>query len=172
MRVTHRGQRVNPYFLLPGSERKPKEAYSLSNCTWYRESSCCTRTEVTSSFLGMPHLATSSDDCRNRMNYMMCYFCSPDQYKWLREGKVHICKSFCDDIYTHCKDAKYDGNSIGTKYSNGKHFCEAQFFQVVDEDCFEFDEEIFANGSLHPAFSNFLKVLVIVNLMKNLLRTW
>ena len=113
----------------------------------------------------MPHLATSSEDCRNHMNYMMCYFCSPEQYKWFKEGKVRICKSFCDDIYSHCKDAKYDGKAIGSTYSSGSGFCKAQFFHVADEECFEFDDTLFASASLHPAYSHMVMVLLIVNLV-------
>lgn len=148
-----------------GDERKSKESYSLSNCTWYRERSCCTRTEVTSTFLGMPHIATSSEDCLNHMNYMMCYFCSPDQYKWFKDGKLHICKSFCDDIFTHCKDAEYDGKSIGSRYSSGSDFCEAQFFRVADADCFEYDDKIFGSASLHQAYIHLVVVLLVINMM-------
>lgn len=148
-----------------GSERKPKEAYSLSNCTWYRERSCCTRTEVTSTFLGMPHIATSSEDCRNHMNYMMCYFCSPDQYKWFKDGKLRMCKSFCDDIFSHCKDAEYNGKTIDSTYSSGSDFCKAQYFQVEDSDCFDFDDTLFGSASLRQAYFHMVVVLLIINLV-------
>ena len=99
-------------------------------------------------FQKMMPLQTSSEDCRNRMNYLMCYFCSPDQSTWYRE-KVYVCKSFCDTLYSHCKDAKYEGSKIGDKYSDGRGFCEAQHFHVVDdnEECFEFDNSPFGGDS-------------------------
>ena len=113
----------------------------------------------------MPHIATSSEDCLNHMNYLMCYFCSPDQYKWFKDGKLHICKSFCDDIFTHCKDAEYDGKSIGSRYSSGSEFCEAQFFRVADADCFEYDDKIFGSASLHQAYIHLVVVLLVINMM-------
>lgn len=150
-----------------GTERRPKEAYSLSNCTWFRERSCCTRTEVTSTFPGMPHLDTSSDECRNHLNYMMCYFCSPDQYLWFRQGKLHICKSFCADIYTHCKDAKYNGKKIGSAYSDGRDFCKGQLFSVLDEDsdlCFKYDQTLFGAGSLLLPRVHIVAFLLVLSL--------
>lgn len=132
----------------PGMGRRPKEIYGLSNCTWYRERSCCTWTEVMSVFQNMLPLQTSSEKCRNHMNYLMCYFCSPDQYIWYKD-KVKVCKSFCDALYSHCKDAKYKDVQIGDKYSNGRAFCEAQHFGVVDDNkkCFEFDNTPFDSES-------------------------
>ena len=150
-----------------GTERRPKEAYSLSNCTWFRERSCCTRTEVTSTFAGMPHLDTSSDECRNHLNYMMCYFCSPDQYLWFRQDKLHICKSFCDDVYAHCKDAKYNGKKIGSAYSDGGDFCKGQSFSVLDEDsdlCFKYDQTLFGAASLLLPHLHFMALLLVLGL--------
>ena len=54
----------------------------------------------------------------------------------LKKANYTFVKSFCDDIFTHCKDAEYDGKSIGSTYSSGRDFCEAQFFQVADADLF------------------------------------
>lgn len=157
-----------------GSDRVPKEAYSLSNCTWFRERSCCTRTEVTSTFLGMPHLETSSSDCHNHLNYLMCYFCSPDQHQWFRRGKVHVCKSFCNDVYKHCKDAKFGGKALSSVYSNGNEFCKAQHFNVLDEDtqaCYKFDDSLFATASLHKGCSFRVILLLVVSLIYHFLWT-
>ena len=58
----------------------------LVNCSWYAGSSCCKRTEVTSVFsANMLPLYQANNDCKNRVNYMMCYFCSPDQFHWYKE---------------------------------------------------------------------------------------
>ena len=159
---------VQNWVFSTGSDRTPKESYSLSNCTWFRERSCCTRTEVTSTFLGMPHVDTSSDECLNHLNYMMCYFCSPEQSRWFRQGKLHICQSFCDDIYKHCKDAKYDGKTIGSAYSDGSQFCKAQFFNILDDDtqaCFKFDDSLFGSGSIQQARLQLVVVLLCISLI-------
>lgn len=159
-----------------GSDRTPKESYSLSNCTWFRERSCCTRTEVTSTFSGMPHLDTSSDECRNHLNYMMCYFCSPDQYRWFRQDKVHICQRFCDDTYKHCKDAKFGGKVMGSAYSDGSEFCKAQFFSILKDDdmegCFKFDDSLFGSASFHEACLCVVAVLLVISLANYLSWTW
>lgn len=97
----------------------------------------------------MFYIVILSEDCFNYMNYMMCYFCSLDQYKWFKDGKLYICKSFCDDIFTYCKDVEYDGKFIGSRYFSGSDFCEVQFFRVVDADCFEYDDKIFGFALLY-----------------------
>ncbi len=129
-----------------GGERSPKEAYSLSNCTWYRENACCDRTEVASVFSEMPALLTSDEGCYNRMNYLMCYFCSPVQYLWYNKT-LSICQSYCEDIFSHCGSAEYNGHSLASKYKDGTTFCEALAFNVVESDCFQFDPLLFASGS-------------------------
>ncbi|EDO46522.1 predicted protein [Nematostella vectensis] len=133
-----------------GSGRVPEEAYSLSNCTWFRERSCCRHTEVTSVFKGMMALNEASQDCRNHMNYLMCYFCSPEQERWYKNSRLHVCESLCDAVYEKCKDSSFQGKEIGAEYSNGKEFCEAQFFHVVnskDQECFDFDSGLFGTAS-------------------------
>ena len=154
-------------FSFQGESRKPKEEYSLSNCTWYKDRSCCGRTEVTSVFQEMMPIDSSSVDCYNHMNYLMCYFCSPDQYKWYRDGKLHVCKEFCQDVYDHCKDAKNGGKKISSMYSSGKAFCEAQAFLVVDnnENCFEFDSTHFDAGTRLMPFINLIFGVVSILLL-------
>ena len=134
-----------------GGERVPKEAYSLSNCTWYREDSCCERTEVASVFSEMPALLTSNQGCYDRMNYLMCYFCSPEQNLWYNQT-LSICHSYCVEIFSHCGSAEYNGDSLASKYKDGIKFCEALAFNVVensksDAHCFNFDHQMFASGS-------------------------
>ena len=122
---------------------------------------------MTSTYAGMPHLDTSSNECHNHLSYMTCYFCSPDQYLWFRQGKLHICKSFCDDIYTHCKDAKYDGKAISSVYSDGSDFCKGQFFNVLDDDseaCFKYDDTLFGAASLCQACLHVLVTLLVFSL--------
>jgi hypothetical protein len=63
-------------------ERYPKVEKGLANCTWYEEDACCKRTEVASVFESMFTLHQASTQCRNMMNYLMCFFCAPNQYLW------------------------------------------------------------------------------------------
>lgn len=127
------------FFSHLGQGRTPKEAYSLSNCTWFKEQSCCRHTEVTSVFQAMMPLETSNKKCYDLMNYLMCYFCSPDQEQWYKSNRVHVCSTFCKQIYENCKSASYRGEAIGKKYPNGKKFCEAQLFVVAEsnKNCFD-----------------------------------
>jgi len=76
----------NFYLNFSESTRFAKYEPGLVNCSWYVSNSCCKRTEVTSVFSSnMLPLYEANIDCRNRMNYMMCYFCSPDQFHWYKE---------------------------------------------------------------------------------------
>ena len=63
-------------------ERFPKVEKGLANCSWYEDDACCKRTEVASVFESMFTLHQASAQCRNMMNYLMCFFCAPDQYLW------------------------------------------------------------------------------------------
>lgn len=154
---------------MSGDDRLPEEEYSLSNCTWYRESACCKRTEVASVFREMPALLTKNKGCYNRMNYLMCYFCSPQQNLWYNQT-LSICHSYCEDLYNHCSSAEYNGQSILSHYESGIAFCKALAFNVVGlerenhEHCYAFDEKLFqSNGSNHVfCMSNFVKGLVML----------
>ncbi len=55
---------------------------NLVNCSWYSQNACCKRTEVTSVFGGMYPVYGASRECAQLLNYMMCYFCSPEQHVW------------------------------------------------------------------------------------------
>lgn len=58
---------------------------NLANCSWFENNACCHPTEVTSVFSEMFDLLFESKECENRIHYLMCYFCSPDQEIWFRE---------------------------------------------------------------------------------------
>ncbi|XP_014779163.1 uncharacterized protein LOC106875502 isoform X2 [Octopus bimaculoides] len=125
--------------------RFPEPQHGLVNCSWYAPNACCKRTEVTSVFSNMYPLYGASKACMNRMNYLMCYFCSPEQGIWYH-GKMSVCEEYCVDIYNECRLASYEGTSIGSAYGNGTAFCNAQNFDVVEgtHNCFEFDPLPFA----------------------------
>ncbi|CAE1328532.1 unnamed protein product [Acanthosepion pharaonis] len=128
--------------------RFPEPQHGLVNCSWYAPKACCKRTEVTSVFSNMYPLFGASEDCMNRMNYLMCYFCSPEQYRWYN-GKVHVCEEYCIDVYDKCRLASFEGVAIGSAYGNSTAFCNAQNFEVIEgtHNCFEFDPLPFAGVS-------------------------
>ncbi|XP_033763807.1 uncharacterized protein LOC117345000 [Pecten maximus] len=136
-----------PYYGLE-SNRFTTRNDGLVNCSWYAQKTCCKRTEVTSVFSDMFSLYGATKNCKNHMNYLMCYFCDPDQYRWYK-SKAHVCADFCRAVFDHCKDAKYDGKTIGANYRNGTDFCEAQNFHVVEGDnCFDFDPTVFGRAQI------------------------
>ncbi|KAH3817321.1 uncharacterized protein LOC127882230 [Dreissena polymorpha] len=152
--------------------RRAKYEPGLVNCSWYSSSSCCKRTEVTSVFASnMMPLYRASVDCRNRINYMMCYFCSPDQFHWYKEGKVHVCESFCASIHIECREAFYNGKQIGDAYRNGTAFCEAQNFLVTNsKSCFKFDANVFdASPPVHISLQMLSGALVTVTLARTMI---
>ena len=70
------------FFVVVADKRYPKVEKGLANCSWYEDDACCKRTEVASVFESMFTLHQASTQCRNMMNYLMCFFCAPDQYLW------------------------------------------------------------------------------------------
>ncbi|CAF4942776.1 unnamed protein product, partial [Rotaria sp. Silwood1] len=141
-------------------DRYPKVEKGLANCSWYEDDACCKRTEVASVFESMFTLHQASIQCRNMMNYLMCFFCAPDQYLWYIKKRVKICQTFCDELYKNCKTAEFSGNMIGTLYKSGLQFCEANNFNVVTNDCFKFDANVFSSAPYLYQSITFLSSLV------------
>ncbi|XP_059172829.1 uncharacterized protein LOC131953599 [Physella acuta] len=127
--------------------RSPLYEGGLVNCSWYTSKACCKRTEVTSVFSAMDPLYSASVLCRNYLNYLMCFFCSPDQYKFYTPNKkVAVCLDYCDSLYDECKTAGFNKTLIGDEYANGTAFCAAQNFEVQEgADCFKFDPNVFGH---------------------------
>ncbi|XP_074655706.1 uncharacterized protein LOC141909219 [Tubulanus polymorphus] len=150
-------------FFGPGRFSSPES--SLINCSWYASNSCCKRTEVTSVFSGMYPLHKASKSCANKLNYMMCYFCSPEQHLWYRK-KAHVCAEFCRSLYEDCRGAEYKKIEIAKIYASGEEFCDAQDFIVVEgkHGCFNFDPTPFGrSAALHA--STVVVVLSFVTLI-------
>lgn len=136
-----------------GRDREAKIQRGLVNCSWYVNKACCKTTEVTSVFSTMMPLYGASKACQNQMNYMMCFFCDPDQHTWYNEEtgkKVHICADFCRSVYQSCKTAEYEGSDIGDYYQNETAFCQAQNFHLVEgkKNCFNFDPTVFGHTTI------------------------
>uniref|UniRef100_A0A2C9LYG6 Folate receptor-like domain-containing protein n=1 Tax=Biomphalaria glabrata TaxID=6526 RepID=A0A2C9LYG6_BIOGL len=147
------------------NNRYPNAEGGLINCTWYTANSCCKRTEVTSVFSAMDPLYGATVLCRNYINYLMCFFCSPDQYKFYRANKkVSVCLDYCESLYEECKTAGFNKSLIGEAYGNGTAFCAAQNFEVVDSaDCFKFDPKVF--GSSNRLFPVLPVLLLFVSIL-------
>ncbi|XP_070560545.1 uncharacterized protein [Ptychodera flava] len=145
-----------------GNARIASPQASLSNCSWYSNMACCRRTEVTSVFGGMYAPYGASQACQDRLNYMMCYFCSPSQRDWYDE-RLLICSEFCEDTFDRCKEAEYRGKSFGQMYKNGRKFCEAQAFQVVPgrQGCFNFDPSVFGSGHTYRGSVGVVLILLL-----------
>jgi len=141
--VTERGMPCT-YF---GGVRVSSNEDNLVNCTWYASNACCKRTEVTSVFGSMLPLYGSSAECANHINYLMCYFCSPEQHLWY-DKSAHICSEFCEAVFEHCKTASFNGTVLSDNYMNGEDFCLGQKFVVEKESstCFAYDASVFDCG--------------------------
>ncbi|XP_038076089.1 riboflavin-binding protein-like [Patiria miniata] len=144
-----------------GNYRYAEQQSNLSNCTWYRNMACCRRTEVSSVFGSMFKIHGETRQCKSRLNYMMCYFCSPSQVDWY-DSKVVICSDFCEETFEMCKEARLGDSSIGEKYESGRQFCEANNFEVVPgrERCFSFDPTAFDSAiTVQPGIVGLLACL-------------
>ncbi|XP_033107601.1 uncharacterized protein LOC117109389 [Anneissia japonica] len=143
-----------------GEHRYAAPQSSLSNCSWFSNSACCRRTEVTSVLGGMYKINKATQECKNRLNYMMCYFCSPDQMDWYDENRVIICSEFCEATYKSCKSATFNNEPLLKQYETSSQFCEAQSFQVISgtRNCFNFDPNVFDTGG--QSLSSFLFIII------------
>ncbi|XP_041480067.1 uncharacterized protein LOC129276286 [Lytechinus pictus] len=130
--------------------RYSKPESGLPNCSWYNKNACCKRTEVAAVLGSMFKVDQATNSCRYHLNYMMCYFCSPEQINWYDDTRLYICSEFCEATFEECKTAYYKSELIGDQYRDGKAFCEANSFHVVPgrERCFNYDPTVFANAPL------------------------
>ncbi|XP_025082769.1 uncharacterized protein LOC112557241 [Pomacea canaliculata] len=147
------------------SDRVAKPEGGLVNCSWYSNQACCKRTEVTSVFSNIEPLHSATRACRNQLNYLMCFFCSPDQHLWYIDQKLRVCAKYCKSLYEDCRNAGVGNQIIGKEYSNGSAFCEAQNFEVVEgASCFEYDPDVFGIGTflIPTALYMFVGLLVVL----------
>lgn len=75
--------------------------------------------------------------------------------------KVSVCLRFCEELVEKCREAEYNGKTIGEIYRDGSSFCQAQDFKVVSSNrqCFDFDSSPF-NSSNHISACIFLIVTI------------
>ncbi|CAF0919843.1 unnamed protein product [Rotaria sp. Silwood1] len=128
------------------SNRAPSPQPALTNCTWFKENSCCRDNEVHLIFSQVRPLIGSSSECTRFLNILMCYVCSPLQYGFYRSERLHVCLSYCDRMYKACATALMKGIPVGELYANGREFCLSRRFEINDMDnsssCFSDDDLI------------------------------
>lgn len=114
------------------SNRAPSPQPALTNCTWFKEYSCCRDNEVRLIFSQVRPLIGSSDECTAFINVLMCYVCSPLQFAFYRSERLHVCLSYCDRMYKACATALMKGIPVGEIYANGREFCLSRRFEIND----------------------------------------
>ncbi|XP_063962193.1 uncharacterized protein LOC135155842 [Lytechinus pictus] len=127
------------------NNRAPEVQPDLKNCTWFRENSCCRQIEIDVTFRKMKSLPGASKQCQRYINYIMCYICSPRQYRFYFQQRLTVCEEFCDDLLEHCKTAMLKGSPIGDLYTQGKDFCTSRRMEIgklEDGKCFYFNESM------------------------------
>ncbi len=152
------------------NNRAPSPQINLKNCTWYRENSCCLQAEIDSTFSKVKTLIGSSELCQKYLNYLMCYICAPNQFKFYGKERLTVCLEYCDNMYQACAEAILKGSKINEIYMNGQEFCESRRYNVEKvnrEKCFFFDIQSDAlNSCLKSTHSNY--VLLIFNIFIDL----
>ena len=92
-----------------------------SNCSWYRESSCCSSEDV----LRLSHadpvlsLVGSSLHCRDQLHQLMCSICSPAQadlyivedVRGFDVPVLRVCESFWETLFAACGGATQGASS-------------------------------------------------------------
>lgn len=98
------------------------------------------------------------------MNYLMCYFCSPEQSIWYVNDQARICSNFCEKIYKECSQAEFQKKSIGQQYQSGMEFCQGQRFFVSEgeSNCFNYDPTVFGQAAF---YTNHLILLLMCCLL-------
>eukprot|EP00761_Pharyngomonas_kirbyi_P014673 gb/GECH01014703.1/.p1 GENE.gb/GECH01014703.1/~~gb/GECH01014703.1/.p1 ORF type:complete len:208 (+),score=22.22 gb/GECH01014703.1/:1-624(+) len=151
---TNETRRTCPYFHQRFTQAQSKE--TMTNCTHYHKESCCLPSEREHIFAGFPTLpGATSGDCRQQLNFLMCWVCSPYQKNWFVENRLVVCDTFCNRLYDKCSDALFSGKKIGDRFQNGTEFCQSLAFNVLKfEDAGSDDpsESECFNGA--PSFSS------------------
>lgn len=115
------------------SNRAASPQPALTNCTWFKENSCCRDNEVRLIFSQVRPLIGSSSECTRFINVLMCYVCSPLQFAFYRSERLHVCLSYCDRMYKACATALMKGIPVGELYANGREFCLSRRFEINDK---------------------------------------
>ncbi|XP_056844237.1 folate-binding protein 1-like [Raphanus sativus] len=181
--VSKGGRSHQPYELegkLP--ESADVEFKDLNMCTMFHEKTCCSASRMLSASLAVKDLAThgeASKDCLFWFELLECSICHPDV--GVQPRPLRICASFCDTVFEACSDAYFStrdasdqvmvpcGVSNGTicqraskLETNGKGFCEAVGFSVVQGADDQAEEPCYGSNSV---------VVTVVPVVKSLMKT-
>ncbi|KXJ28614.1 hypothetical protein AC249_AIPGENE17462 [Exaiptasia diaphana] len=115
-----------PYFKNRGPSKQ-----DLTNCTWFKENSCCMNSELGHVFSSLKPIPSASKECIHYLNYLYCYICAPDQNTFFKRSTLYVCEEFCDRIYDSCGKAVLKGIEIQELYENGTEFCTARQFKTA-----------------------------------------
>lgn len=128
------------------SNRAPSPQPGLTNCTWFKEYSCCRDNEVRLIFSQVRPLIGASTECTNFINVLMCYVCSPLQHAFYKSERLHVCLSYCDRMYQACATALMKGIPVSELYTDGRAFCLSRRFEINDifnsSACFSDDDSL------------------------------
>jgi hypothetical protein len=131
---------------LDGSDGKAEEN---TECSWYNEKSCCSKAfsdaleksiEAQKEFADK-NKCTIDQGCIDQVTLFACgSACSPDFSEAISKGKLNICASFADKLYSSCKDSQIApvstsdcGKTVGELYSDSKAMVEKMFGANYDE---------------------------------------
>lgn len=116
------------------------------NCTWYRDSTCCSAEDTLRISHQVPEvsLGQSSRGCRDVLHMLMCSPCSPHQSELFVSERVgeftmpvmRVCESVCHHMYSKCASALYGSNGgrrVDLLFSDGLQLCNAVGLRVVRE---------------------------------------
>ena len=147
------------------NNRAPRPQPTLNNCTWYRDNCCCMPQELKIIFARLKPMPGASPECIRYMNYLMCYICSPDQYRFYGREYLTVCLEFCNQWYRACRQSIMEGSVISHLYGNGRDFCEDRNFKVDGDtsvspkyrQCFFFtsDGKSMPSGQVRPNCDRF-----------------
>ncbi|CAF2082848.1 unnamed protein product [Rotaria magnacalcarata] len=136
----------------------PSPQPALTNCTWFKENSCCHDNEVRLVFSQVRPLIGSSSARTRFLNVLMCYIsyltpaeltkksrsCPSLQHIFYRSEYLHVCLSYCDRMYKACATALMADTPVGELYANEREFCLLRRFEMNDiynsSSCFSDDD--------------------------------
>ena len=113
------------------------------NCTWYRESTCCSAEDTLRISHQAPEivLRQSTRGCRDVLHMLMCSPCTPHQTSLFLSEQIgdftvpvlHVCESLCDQMFQKCASALYGdtGGRVDVTFDGGHQMCSAVGLRVV-----------------------------------------
>ena len=115
-------------------------------------------------------LIGSSELCQKYLNNLMCYICSPNQYKFYGKERLTVCAEFCNEMYNACSEAILKGSKINEIYSNGIEFCTSRRFNIdymSKDKCFYYQVLQISSNAIKIEFNLlFLTIIIFLHSIK------